>query len=137
MQADISKVQWEAAISRVHTCSLNSRHTLIQFKVLNRLHYSKSKMSKIFQSHLSAIVSLCWRDFGSLFFFWSCPQIFDYWTAIFRWFSKCYVKDISLKAYSNVLEIHLSTMHTFNTGSKKLPSDITGTDLFGQDGQAS
>ena len=45
---DISVADWEESLEYIHTCSINSRHRLIQFKVLHRLHYSKTKLHRIF-----------------------------------------------------------------------------------------
>lgn len=30
---------WERGLSRIHSCSINVIHKLIQFKVMHRLHY--------------------------------------------------------------------------------------------------
>ncbi|CDQ57897.1 unnamed protein product [Oncorhynchus mykiss] len=45
---DNSVADWEESLEYIHTCSINSRHHLIQFKVLHRLHYSKTKLHRIF-----------------------------------------------------------------------------------------
>lgn len=34
---------WEESLSCIQSCSINARHQLIQFKILHRLHYSKTK----------------------------------------------------------------------------------------------
>ena len=41
---------WEEGLSGIQSCSISSRYRWIQFKVLHRLHYSKTKLNKIFES---------------------------------------------------------------------------------------
>ena len=56
---------WEESLSRVRSCSINSRHQLIQFKVMHRLHYSKSKLHRIFPT-VSPTCDRCKSAEGSL-----------------------------------------------------------------------
>lgn len=43
---DIAEDNWEKSLKYVNICSLNARHSVIQFKILHRLHYSKVKLHK-------------------------------------------------------------------------------------------
>ena len=43
---------WEEGLYSIQTCSINSRYRFIQFKVLPRLHYSKTKISRILVSSM-------------------------------------------------------------------------------------
>ncbi|ROJ91840.1 hypothetical protein DPX16_0553 [Anabarilius grahami] len=43
MGFNIHENTWEECLRNIHTCSVNARHNLIQFKVIHMLHYSKSK----------------------------------------------------------------------------------------------
>ena len=54
----ITKENWEESLQRIHRCSLNARHILIQYKVLYRLHYSKTKLNSIFPN-ISSICDKC------------------------------------------------------------------------------
>ena len=38
----ITDEDWSSYLKDIHKCSINSRHQLIQFKVLHRLHYSST-----------------------------------------------------------------------------------------------
>ncbi len=46
--SEISNELWVDSLEEINRCSINSRHCLIQFKILHRLHYSKTKLSGIF-----------------------------------------------------------------------------------------
>ncbi len=86
----ISEELWEESLSSIQYYSVNSRYQLIQFKVLHRLHYSKTKLSKIFGS-VSPICDRCGVDEGSLsHLFWSCPVLNKFLSDIFQWFSSQY-----------------------------------------------
>lgn len=39
---------WDCALNTIHKTSISARLTLVQFKVIFRYHYSKTKLSKIF-----------------------------------------------------------------------------------------
>ena len=39
---------WHPAITRIHSSSICIRHGLLQFKVLHRLHFSKSRLAEIY-----------------------------------------------------------------------------------------
>ncbi|CAI5660574.1 unnamed protein product [Oreochromis niloticus] len=81
---------WERSLCMIHSCSINARHQLIQFKVLHRLHYSKTKLHRIFPS-ISSICDRCKLGEGSLtHLFWTCPKLYHYWLNIFNCFSDIY-----------------------------------------------
>ena len=44
----ISDELWVKGLNRIKACSINARLQLIQFKVVHRLHYSKTRLNKIF-----------------------------------------------------------------------------------------
>ncbi len=58
--AELSDETWDRCLTAVRSCSVNIRHQLIQFKVIHRLHYTKTKLHKIFSF---GFVLHCW-DFG-------------------------------------------------------------------------
>lgn len=81
---------WEKSLSKIHSCSINARHKLIQFKVLHRLHYSKTKLHKIFPS-TSPLCDRCKCAEGSLtHLFWTCTKLYNFWHEIFQWFGSMY-----------------------------------------------
>ena len=58
--------------------------SLIQFKVLHRLHYSKSKLHRIF-SNIPAICDKCQHSEANLTHsFTNCIKITNFWTEIFK-----------------------------------------------------
>ena len=50
IQARLPDNIWMTALSRIHSCSINCRYRLIQFKVINRFHYSKVMLHKFYSS---------------------------------------------------------------------------------------
>lgn len=81
---------WEESLSRIRSCSINVRHQLIQFKVIHRLHYSKSKLHRFFPT-ISSLCDRCKAAEGSLsHLFWTCPRLYTFWCEIFNWFSGMY-----------------------------------------------
>ena len=86
----IDDVDWESCLSATHTCSINSRHQLIQFKVFHRLHYSCTKLHSFYPS-VSPLCPKCKSAEGSLgHLFWSCPKLTNFWSNIFKLFSDVY-----------------------------------------------
>ena len=90
MGVPLSEHLWEEGLSGIQECSINSRYRLIQFKVIHRLHYSKIKLHRIFES-VSPMCDRCGRAEGSLsHLFWYCPVLENFWSDIFKWFSRQY-----------------------------------------------
>lgn len=86
----IDDITWDGGLSRIQACSVNARHQLIQFKVIHRLHYSKTKLHRIFPS-ISPLCDRCKSAEGSLsHLFWTCPKLHNFWCEIFKWFSDVY-----------------------------------------------
>ncbi|KAI9999558.1 hypothetical protein NQD34_018412 [Periophthalmus magnuspinnatus] len=81
---NITEDQWWEAQIRVHSSSVCSRHGLIQFKILHRLHLSKQRLARMFPG-VDPSCERCGRDPASLSHtFWECPNITLYWTRIFE-----------------------------------------------------
>lgn len=90
----VPESMWSKCLSKIHSCSINSRHQLIQFKILHRLHYSKVRLHKFYPS-ISPMCDRCRRAEGTLFHaFWSCPSLRGFWFKIFDWYSKAYMKPL-------------------------------------------
>lgn len=82
---NISEELWEDSLANIQNCSINSRYRLIQFKVVHRSHYSKTKLSKIFESVLPTC-DRCETAEGSLsHLFWQCSVLNNFWSNIFHW----------------------------------------------------
>lgn len=92
---ELSESFWDRCLSKIHSCSVNSRHQLIQFKIVHRLHYSKNRLHRIYPS-TSPICDRCKMSEGTLSHtFWSCSSIIGFWSKIFDFFSRAYKKPIS------------------------------------------
>lgn len=91
---EISDGFWKNSLEEIHLCSTHARHCLIQFKVVHRLHYSKTKLHKIFPN-LSPICDKCNAGDGSLTHsFVLCPNLQGYWQGIFKVFTEVTQKDL-------------------------------------------
>uniref|UniRef100_A0A669DW20 Reverse transcriptase domain-containing protein n=1 Tax=Oreochromis niloticus TaxID=8128 RepID=A0A669DW20_ORENI len=91
---DISDDLWAEALSRIKLCSVNARLQLIQFKVVHRLHYSKTKLNKIFPN-VSPKCDKCRLVDGTLgHLFWSCSKLTAFWTSIFSFYSTVYNRQL-------------------------------------------
>ncbi len=63
---------------------------MIQFNVIHRLHYWKTKLHKIFPN-VSSICNKCKISEGTLsHLFWTCHKIGPFWQSIFRFISEAY-----------------------------------------------
>ena len=74
--------------NRIHTSSSCARLTLIQFKVLYRVHFSKARLSQIY----STVIDICDKCQASpcnlSHMFFSCPLVFSFWQKFFEDISK-------------------------------------------------
>lgn len=90
MGFNIHENTWEECLRNIHTCSVNARHNLIQFKVIHRFHYSKSKFHKIYPT-VSPLCNKCKTVDGTLFHsLWSCSKIQPFWKGIFKFLSEAH-----------------------------------------------
>lgn len=84
---EMSDVSWQSAIKRIHSTSICIRHGLLQFKVLHRLHLSRSKLARIYQD-VDPTCSRCCQASATLYhMFWACPKLIQFWSLIFYTFS--------------------------------------------------
>lgn len=81
---DLTEEQWMGAQEGVHSASICTRHGLIQFKVLHRLHLSKVKLAKMYPN-IDPLCDRC-RAFPATLghMFWLCPELSDFWVSIFK-----------------------------------------------------
>ncbi|CAI5656405.1 unnamed protein product [Oreochromis niloticus] len=90
LEVDISDALWANGLKNIKECSVNARLQLIQFKVLHRLHFSKTKLCSIFPS-LSSLCYRCKALDGTLgHLFWSCPTLRSFWAEIFNIYNRVY-----------------------------------------------
>uniref|UniRef100_A0A3B5PRH3 Reverse transcriptase domain-containing protein n=1 Tax=Xiphophorus maculatus TaxID=8083 RepID=A0A3B5PRH3_XIPMA len=74
---------WDDAIDRIRSSSSCARLSLIQFKVVHRIHFSKSRLSQIYPD----VVDICDKckgspcNLGHMFFL--CPKLYNFWSNYF------------------------------------------------------
>lgn len=79
-----SDEEWSKALRRIHTSSICARHSLIQFKLLHRIYWTKLKLSKI-NPEIDPICDRCRQAPATLYHtFWLCPELISFWTSIFK-----------------------------------------------------
>lgn len=89
---EISADLWDRALSGIKLTSVNARLQLIQFKVLHRLHYSKTRLNRLFPS-ISPMCDKCKAGDGTLgHLFFLCPMLQTFWSDIFKLYSTVYKK---------------------------------------------
>lgn len=78
---------WQKIIERIHSSSVCLRHSVIQFKVVHRLHRTKDKLAKIKQD-IDPTCDRCRISPATLMhMFWTCPKLYRFWQSIFEAFS--------------------------------------------------
>lgn len=73
---------WESVLKQVHSSSSCSRYSLIQFKIVHRVHLTKAKLARIYPStdlHVTLI-----------HIFWTCSTLPTFWLAIFNSLSELF-----------------------------------------------
>lgn len=109
---------WDKVIDKIHSSASCARLSLIQFKTVYRLHFSRSRLSKIYPG----IPDLCNRcntspcDLTHMFF--ACPSLQLYWTFYFEVLS--HVLSVTLKPCPLVAIFGVSEDATLNLSRKQL-----------------
>lgn len=79
--------QWDSILDLIHTSSLSAKHSLIQLKVVHRVHFTRARLAKIYPN----LDPLCPRCRGQpadlMHMFWLCPSLFTFWRTIFKAYS--------------------------------------------------
>lgn len=87
MGTNITEDQWSRILQRIHSFSICARQSLIQFKIMHRLHMSKVKLSKIYPE-VNPICDRCRQAPATLFHtFWSSSSLTSFWSSIFELYS--------------------------------------------------
>ena len=79
--------QWEAALDLVHTSSPCARHSLIQLKILLRVHWTRAKLATIFPDVDPSCPRCKNQPADHIHMFWSCPFLRTFWADIFHAYS--------------------------------------------------
>ncbi len=81
---DISEDTWDKAVERINRTSSCARLNLIQMKVLYHIHYSKTKLAKLYPN-IDETCDHCNISKADLtHMFWSCTKLRQFWFSIFE-----------------------------------------------------
>ena len=84
----ISEEHWGKIIDRICSTSICLKHSVIQFKIIHRLHWSKARLCKV-KADLDPTCDRCRREPATLIhMFWTCPKLSRFWESIFNTLSK-------------------------------------------------
>lgn len=79
---------WEEIIDRICSTSICLKHSVIQFKIVHRLHWSKTRLCKV-KADLDPVCDRCRREPATLIhMFWSCATLRNFWESIFNTLSR-------------------------------------------------
>ena len=108
---DIGPAAWEHALSWVHSSSICARHGVLQCKVIHKVHWSKSKLARIYPD-IDPNCDKCHQGPANLsHMFWSCPTLVPFWACVFDSLSattSARIQPSPLLALFGVLPIGLS-----------------------------
>ena len=79
----LSDEQWERMLDLVHTSSISARHSLLQCKILHRVHYTNARLARIYPDRSDACCRCKQSPADHMHMFWSCPRLSGFWAAIF------------------------------------------------------
>ncbi len=69
---------------RTHSSSVCSRHALLQFKVVHRIHISKTKLARMYPD-VDTTCDKCKGAPASLYhMYWTCPSLDNFWISVFH-----------------------------------------------------
>uniref|UniRef100_A0A8C7R9H5 Reverse transcriptase domain-containing protein n=1 Tax=Oncorhynchus mykiss TaxID=8022 RepID=A0A8C7R9H5_ONCMY len=88
---ELGEDAWESVLHRVHSSSFSTRHSLIQFKVVHRIHWSGAKLGRIFSDFDPTCVRCKVEPATLLHMFWGCHKLSGFWELIFKCFSDIYM----------------------------------------------
>ena len=83
----ITEEIWQKIIQRIYSSSICLRHTVVQFKIVHRLHWTKDGLSKV-KTGIDPTCDRCRQAPATLLhMFWLCPKPHNFWQSIFEAFS--------------------------------------------------
>ncbi len=93
---------WDDALKRVNGSTTCARLSLIQFKILHRTYYTKSRLSKMYPN-VDDRCDRCKSDKADLIrdksdlihMFWSCQKLKHYWTLVFKTLNEAFNLNIT------------------------------------------
>ena len=109
MGDEISEDVWDDILTNVHRSSICARHGLIQFKIVHRAHFTKVRLSKIYD--VDPTCDRCHQAPAShLHMFWSCAVLQPYWVGIFESLSKVVGRPVEPNAITALFGVTSPTL---------------------------
>ena len=84
---------WDVVLKAIHSSSICSRHSLIQAKVVFKIHYTRLKLSRIYPGLSDACLRCGLTPADHLHTFITCPRLHPFWCGIFETVNLTYNKD--------------------------------------------
>ena len=83
LNIEIGTEVWQSILKRVHTSSICARHGVLQCKVVHRVHWSKTKLARIYPG-TDPNCDKCHLGPANLaHMFWTCPTLSQFWKSVF------------------------------------------------------
>lgn len=102
---NISDLEWQSTLKNIHSSSICLRHSVIQFKIIHRLHWSKTRLAKIMPD-IDPTCDRCEVEPATLeHMFWSCPKLSDFWNSVFVFLSKALNVDIEPSPFVGIFGV--------------------------------
>lgn len=80
----ISAQAWKGSLDFIHTSSLCLRQSLIQFKMVHRLHLSRDRLAATYPNTDPNCLR-CHQGIATIgYMYWSCSALTNFWTQIFE-----------------------------------------------------
>lgn len=86
----LSDEYWPRVLRAIHSSSICARHSLIQFKIVHRVHYTNLKLSRIYPNVSDSCTRCKQSPADHAHMFWSCPRLATFWSEIFNTLNTAY-----------------------------------------------
>lgn len=83
LNIEIDDETWKTVLKHIHSSAIFARHRIIQCKVVHRVHWSKSKLARIFPDINSSCVKCGLGPASLSHMFWTCPSMSQFWESVF------------------------------------------------------
>lgn len=69
---------WKSILENIHFSSVNARHSLVQFKIVHKLHFSRSSLRAILYTQIPPCYATNVSKLAN--HFWFCPPLISFWS---------------------------------------------------------
>lgn len=83
LMVEINSEEWQSILKRVHSSSICARHCIIQCKVVHRVHWSRSRLARIFPGTDSNCAKCNLGPANLTHMFLTCPALSLFWDLVF------------------------------------------------------